>query len=469
MSRGEKPPLPDRAPGERELAPPASTERDRFRWDDRHHQPHTDLSYVRKLWASCSDAAKFLSLVGCSLRHLGPTVAAYRRLLGHPPVQSPAAGTTFGVAISPRPESWERYREQLDALGVRSLLLRVPVWDAEPVLALRPELEELARAGHTLTFVLVQDRAAVLDPARWRAHVERTVETLGPVAHAFQVGQAPNRKKWGVWRPDEYVRLLEGVAGVRAARPGCRWLGPSIIDFEYHFTVQFLACQRPFDFDGIAALLYVDRRGSPENRQYHHFDLFRKILLLRAVVEASGHPLVPLYLTEFNWPLRGTGGHSPAGRDVQTDEARQAAYLVLYNLAASSTGCVAGTSWWQLVARGYGLLDEDGASWRPRPALAALRTLQERAVGCTVHRLPETFRRVRGYVLEGNGCQAVLHAPRPLRVGGRLPLADAAALDGSPIPSGQLVLDAEPRYLRLETATLGETLTALAWLEREPG
>lgn len=452
-------------------APPTgSPGRDRFRWDDRHHQPHTDLSYLGKLWASRRDAAHFLSLVGCSVRHLGSITAAYRRLLRHPPAPTPVASATFGMAISPRPETWERYREQLERLGVRSLLLRVPVWDPEPVLALERELGELVRAGYALTFVLVQDRAAVVDPSRWRAHVERVVGRLGPIAHAVQVGQAPNRKKWGVWRPDEYVQMLDGVAEVRRAWPGCRWLGPSVIDFEYHFTVQFLGRRRPFDFDGIAALLYVDRRGSPENRQYRQFDLRRKILLLRAVVEASGHPLVPLHLTEFNWPLRGTGRHSPAGRDVQTDEARQAAYLVLYNLAAAASGCVAGTSWWQLVARGYGLLDEDGESWRPRPALAALRTLQERAVGCTVHRLPEAFRRVRGYVLAGEGCQAVLYAPLGrLGVGGRLPLADASALDGTPIPPAQLVLDAEPRYLRLETATLGETLTALAWLEREPG
>lgn len=462
--------MSERTGGDAGRSTPAAGERDRFRWDDHHHQPHTDLSYPRKLWASRTDAAHFLSLVGCNLQHLVPVVRAYRRLLAAPPAPMPVSETTFGVAASPTPQNWTRLREALERLGVRALLLRVPVWDAGPVLALKRELEELRSTAWRLTFVLVQDRAAVVQPERWHAHVERVVGELGPIAHAFQVGQAPNRKKWGVWRPDEYVRLLDGVAEVRAAWPRCRWLGPSVIDFEYHFTVQFLGRPRPFDFDGIAALLYVDRRGSPENRQYRHFDLWRKILLLRAVVEATGHPLVPLHLTEFNWPLRGTGRHSPAGRHVQIDETRQASYLVLYNLAAAASGCVASTSWWQLVARGYGLIDEEGDTWHPRPALAALRTLQERTVGCTVHRLPEAFRRVRGYVLAGEGCQAVLYAPLgKLVVGGRLPFTDACALDGTPMPPAQLVLDAEPRYLRLAAATLAETLTALAWLEREPG
>ena len=212
--------------------------------------------------------------------------------------------------------------------------------------------------------MLVQDRAAVCDPPRWRDFVSTVAAELGEAAHAFQVGQAPNRKKWGVWHPDEYVRLLEGVQEARAAWPRCRWLGPAVIDFEYHFTVNFLFRPRPFDFDGIASLLYVDRRGSPESTQYGHFDLGRKILLLRAVIETAPHPVVPIHLTEFNWPLRDTGRFSPAGRHVQVDEDDQAAYLVLYYLASAASGCVASAFWWQLVAHGYGLVDDEGDVWR---------------------------------------------------------------------------------------------------------
>ena len=76
------------------------------------------------------------------------------------------------------------------------------------------------------------------------------------------------------------------------------------------------------------------------------------------MIQASGHPDIPIYLTEFNWPLKGSGKHSPAGEHVQTDEVDQARFLVLYDLTAAATGQVASTFWWQLVARGYGLLDE---------------------------------------------------------------------------------------------------------------
>ena len=194
------------------------------------------------------------------------------------------------------------------------------------------------------------------------------------------------------------MRLLEGVQDARAAWPRCRWLGPAVIDFEYHFTVNFLFRSRPFDFDGIASLLYVDRRGSPESTQYGHFDLGRKILLLRAVIETSHHPVVPIHLTEFNWPLRDTGRFSPAGRHVQVDEDDQAAYLVLYFLAAAASGCVASAFWWQLVAHGL------------------------RSGGRRGRRLadPPRLRRARGAAASGPGA----HRPAPPRgrsPGARLP------------------------------------------------
>ncbi len=450
-------------PGESGASP--SGERERFRWDDRHHQPHTDLSYLAKLWASRSDVAQFLGLVSCNARHLLPILASYRRILRRLPTPSAVSRQAFGVAVSPRPETWERTRRHLDKLGMRALLLRVPVWDPAPTLGLRQELLALAREGWAITVVLLQDRAAVCDPSRWRIFVNTVTSDLGEAAHAFQIGQAPNRKKWGVWRPDEYVRLLEGVQEARAAWPRCLWLGPAVIDFEYHFTVNFLFRSRPFDFDGIASLLYVDRRGSPEATQYGHFDLFRKILLLRAVIETAHHPEVPIYLNEFNWPLRETGRFSPAGTHVQVDEEDQAAYLVLYYLASAASGCVAGAFWWQLAAHGYGLVDDEGGNWRVRPAFAALQELQARAVGRTVRRLPEAARRVRGYLLCGQDGDAVLYAThQSVRVGGRLPITGAWDLAGREIDPATLVLGPRPCYVRLATPGPGETAAALATL-----
>jgi hypothetical protein len=356
----------DRASGNPERS------RQHFRWDERHDQPHTDMSKWQKLWASRSDVASYLAVAASTLRHVRAVARAYRERLHLPRETVEVSPHHIGVAISPTVETFEPLIARVEELGVRALHIRVPCWQAEPVLGLHDRFRELVERGFRLTFALVPDRATVIDPACWAAYVRSTVAALADLEPTFQVGQAINRKKWGIWKPDEYLRLLDAVAAARAEHPHCRFTGPSVIDFEYYFTLHILAQRRPFDFDAIAALLYVDRRGAPGNVQYGYFDLERKIVLLDAVRAAAGHPAVPLHLSEFNWPLRGTGKHSPAGKDVQTSEERQAAFLVQYVLIALATGLVERVSWWQLVARGYGLCDDD-TGWRRRPSFAALR------------------------------------------------------------------------------------------------
>jgi hypothetical protein len=437
--------------------------RDHFRWDDRHHQPHTDLSKWQKFWASRSDAAQFLRLLGRSVRQVRPVVRRYRALLVEPPGSHPVAADEFGIAISPTRATWDRYLERVRDLGAGALLVRIPSWAPEPVFELRDELESLRREGVSFTFTLLQDRSMVKEPWRWQGFVRQVAVRFSGLSPTFQIGHAVNRKKWGIWHPDEYVRLLEATAPLRKEFPGCRWIGPPVIDFEYYFTANYLVGSRPFDFDGIAALLYVDRRGSPDAVQFGHFDLRRKILLLRAVVQASPHADVPIHLTEFNWPLKGTGKHSPAGAHVQTDESDQARYLVLYYLTAAATGQVASVFWWQLVARGYGLLDED-EGWTARPAYRAFRTLLARTRGGEVCALPERLRPLRGFLLRrADGCAALLYTTgAPYRLDPALPVREAADLLGEPLPARDVLVGLDPIYLSLEDSEPAAVLEILS-------
>ncbi len=436
--------------------------RDHFRWDDRHHQPHTDMSKWDKFFASRSDTAQFLTLLGRNLRRLAPVARHYRALLHEPPAAHRVADGELGVAVSPAPATWARYMDRIGDLGVRSLLIRVPSWAFEPVFELHDEFARLHAAGTRFTFALVQNRETVNDPSRWGAFVRDTVARFADLEPSFQLGHAINRKKWGIWHPDEYLRLMEAAAPAREAFPACRWIGPPVIDFEYYFTTHYLVASRAFDFDGIAALLYVDRRGSPDSRQYRHFDLRRKILLLRAVVRASGHPDVPIHLTEFNWPLKGSGAHAPAGAHVHTDEDEQARYLVLYYLTAAATGHVAASFWWQLVARGYGLLDDD-ERWTERRAYRALKQLLARACGCEVRRIPESARPLRGFLLRRDSeTAAVVYAPDgPFALDGAVPVVEAADIVGNPLPTAHLTVGADPVYLGLGAVGPAETLDAL--------
>ena len=56
------------------------------------------------------------------------------------------------------------------------------------------------RAASSCAFALPQNRELVRDPARWRAAVEELGDALHPLRpRSFQVGQAINRSKWGIW------------------------------------------------------------------------------------------------------------------------------------------------------------------------------------------------------------------------------------------------------------------------------
>ena len=380
------------------------------RWNPASHQPYSGYTPMQRLWMSRGDALDFARMIGRNLRHARPVYRRYRELCRQREQPQRVGAHRIGLGISPTADSLERCAGAVEELGVRSLLIRVPSWNPEPVLSLAPRLATLQRHGYRFVFSLLQDRRAALAPATWGPFVHEAVSRLAALEPTFQLGQAINRKKWGLWHPDEYLRLMDATAAARDAFPHCKWIGPPVIDFEYHWTLYYLFAARPFDFDGVASQLYVDRRGSPDSRQFRHFDLWRKILLLRAMIAASPHPPAPIYLTEFNWSLVGSGAHSPTGPAVQIDEERQARYLVIYYLTALASADVAGIWWWQLFANGYGLCEEE-APWRRRPSFAALRTLVARAAGGTVARAPRRHDGVRGFVLGGdNVTTMVLYA-----------------------------------------------------------
>ena len=274
---------------------------------------------------------------------------------------------------------------------MRKVLLRLHPWaenhDAEEALA-----AELAGRGYDLAFSLPQTRELVREPARWRASLDELAARFTPYGRNFQVGQAVNRSKWGVWRYDEYEALVAAAADAFAQYPQARLLGPAVIDFEYYATAAILNMRwrSGLALDGVASLLYVDRRGAPENRQLG-LDTIGKVTLLKAIVETARNSNDRNWITEVNWPL-WEGPHSPAGRTVSVDEEAQADYLARYYLLALGTGLVERVYWWQLVARGYGLIaPEENGGLRRRPSYQALATL--------------------GRHLAGRSLQAVLPAP----------------------------------------------------------
>jgi tRNA A-37 threonylcarbamoyl transferase component Bud32 len=369
-------------------APAGAAARDRIVWDRLSDQPHQHAGRLAKLRVRLADARAHAGEAAVVAGAL-PRIRRRYRELKRDLWTAPVAWGGAGLCLRPWPENPEAPLALVDELGVRHVLVRLHPWEEEHAAE-----EELARALHArgceLTFALPQNRELVRDPARWERAVERLGRVFAPYGPRFQVGQAINRSKWGTWNQGEYAELARSAAAILRRMPGMEILGPAVIDFEYHVTAAVLN-QKDLGmrFDAVSALLYVDRRGAPENRQAG-FDTVDKVVLLKAIAETARNAAGRVWITEVNWPL-WEGPHSPAGKSVSVDEESQADYLVRYYLLTLGTGLVERVFWWQLVARGYGLIDpsdpNDPAVPRRRPAFFALKTLLRELDGCRRERV----------------------------------------------------------------------------------
>jgi hypothetical protein len=365
--------------------PAAAAVRDKVVWDRLSDQPHQHAGRLERAWVRLADLPDHLRTIGAAAAAAPRVRGAYRRLAAERN-RAPFAWPAAGVALRPDPERAEALLAAFDALGLGRALVRLHPWAAE-----HADEEALARAlaarGVELAFALPQNRELVRDRARWRAAVAELAERFAPLGAAFQIGQAINRSKWGVWNYGEYLELAgEAAAILRRVRPDVLVVGPAVIDFELHATAAVVNRRHPtLRFDALASLLYVDRRGAPENRQLG-FDTVDKVTLAAAIAETGR--LVgrrASWVTEVNWPLR-EGPHSPAGRSVSVDEETQADYLARFYLLAQGSGYVERVYWWQLAARGYGLADpQPDGTLRRRPGFAALATLERELAGTACH------------------------------------------------------------------------------------
>ncbi len=361
-------------------APTDASARDKIVWDHLSDQPHQHASRLEKLWVRLADTPSHARQTATFFAALPRIVRRYREIK-QDLYQRPKPWDGVGVCLRPFPEAPDLLLTAIEDLGVQKILLRLHPWDddhdAEENLA-----RELQNKGFELAFALPQNRDLIRDPNRWRDKVVELAERFTPFGHHFQIGQAINRSKWGIWRYNEYLELAWSAAEILKKYPGVEILGPAVIDFEFHVTASILNSKyKDLHFDILSSLLYVDRRGAPESSQLG-FDTIDKIVLQRAIAETSRLCGPRSWVTEVNWPL-WEGPHSPAGKSVSVDPDTQADYLARYYLLALATGAVERVYWWQLVARGYGLIAPRGDAKQGRlelirrPSFLALKTLAQ--------------------------------------------------------------------------------------------
>lgn len=100
----------------------------------------------------------------------------------------------------------------------------------------------------------------------------------------------------------------------------------------------------------------MDRRGAPENPQIA-FALSDKIAWLSTMIWISPKTKHNLHITETNWPITGTAPYAPTSEYECIDEDLYSDFMLRYYFLAFASQQVDSVSWHQLIAPGYGLID----------------------------------------------------------------------------------------------------------------
>jgi hypothetical protein len=347
-----------------------------FAWNEFADQPHNVAPRRERLRHHIRHAGSYLSMIARDLAVAAPALKRYRYYMEGMHLRPVEVGSPFAVSCSRIPGREDDIIDALKSAGIRQTLIRVPSWERAGLAGHADFAARLRREGLDVVAALLQRRDDVLDPCDWRGFLDEAFSALVPAASQFEVGHAWNRTKWGVWDWREYVALAEPAIELGRER-GARLIGPAVIDFEFHLYPPTLG---RLGFDKVSSLLYVDRSGAPESAQFG-WTMAKKLALWRAVVDRSTREPSDCWITEFNWPLEGTGKYSPAPGRPSVSEETQADYLVRYFVIGAASGLVERIYWWQLAAPGYGLIDNRDAGWRRRPSYAALRALVGRVEG----------------------------------------------------------------------------------------
>ena len=260
----------------------------------------------------------------------------------------------------------------IDELSVENILVRIPLADFENIENYFSFIEQL-KDKDVLVCVL-QDRQHVIDKHLTKKRLDFIFSRLEGIAEVFQIGNSINRKKWAFLSMDEYFSFFKIAYDLKKNKfPKIKLLGSNIIDFDIPFFSRSVFHLKSIFYDGIAAQLYVDRRGGPEQKQYG-FDTLNKIRAYKAMARASKKTSNEMYITEVNWPLNGMKNWAPA-ENFLIDESLQSSYLVRYYLLMLATGKVRKCFWHQLVAPGYGLVNNLDEKIKKRDAYYCFQNL----------------------------------------------------------------------------------------------
>jgi len=322
-----------------------------FKWDSYSDQPAI-LTKAQKKLLRQNSAFAFFKLFLTNLIYLPYLFFKYKFFKQN---INNISNNFYGLCVNL--DKGDIQYQLVEELGVKSLQIRVFLNDMQNI----DKYVQFAKNfgdDKEILITIIQSRTHIEDKTLLQKDIKIIFDKFQGIANEFLIGNAINRIKWEFVTMDEYLQFYKTIYDIKQQYyPNMKLIGSSIIDFEYHFTIRTLFNNYKIYFDKIASLLYVDRRGSPYNTQYKIFNLEEKINFLYTIVSSSSKSSNDIYITETNWPLKNTAPYAPTSEKECVDEDDYTKYMLQYFKIAKENGKIQKVFWHQLIAPGYGLVD----------------------------------------------------------------------------------------------------------------
>ena len=340
-------------------------------WDPHSSQPYK-LAKNEKPRFSLQNLFEYCKIISTACALSPAVVWKYNTLK---PGEPKSMCDMAGLSINPDQQWQSAHLEMIEEIGVRNLLVRIPSWESHRLDEYLLFLDKLS--GHDILINILQSRHSIADPSQWKSQLREILKHTSPLCNTYMIGNAVNRSKWGCRHSGDALRLFLAASELKQEFTEVNILTSSVIDFEPLISLRTLYNFSGYQSDGCASLLYINRRGSCDAKQFGFFNLQRKIRLNKAILKLSNNTKNKLWITETNWPLLDTKPYTPnSGHPRSTvDEQTQARYLSDYFRIASQTGWVERVYWWQLINPGYGLVDHRDGRLRKMPSYYAFKSL----------------------------------------------------------------------------------------------
>jgi hypothetical protein len=325
-----------------------------FIWDNYSDQPHVIKDKTYKKQMKKKHMFDYIKL-GITSAFIFPFATLTMKLF-KPSI--PKGSDIYGMGVNL--DKGDVQVELIEELVVKNLLIRLPLSDIQNIQKYYDfTLKFIQNGNKHIVINILQDREHIDDFELLQKDISIIFNTFKTITNEFQIGNAINRTKWGFFSIGEYLKFYKCVQDIRdSSFKNIKLIGPSVIDFEYYYTIRALFNGYDVSFDKLSSLLYVDRRGSPYNTQMGIFDTSNKIDLLYALTRLSPKTKSDdIYITEVNWPLSNTAPYAPTSEKECVGYDEYARYMVEYYDIARKSGKISKVFWHQLIAPGYGLVD----------------------------------------------------------------------------------------------------------------